>query len=343
MKLAEAIRLYLNTLTVKGRSLSMLKGARSVLLELATVLAGPDGDPTAVELEQLDAAALVQFRETLAWRLSSRGQPLAVRSQLEKLRHVRGLCRWLVEEQILLSDPSRSLTLPKKPKQLPRGLLEPEDIQTLLAQPNLRTPTGYRDRVVLELLYATGLRRTEVANLTLRELDTRAGTLIVRQGKGGKDRVVPLGDALAEWLESYIHGVRADWPGQDNDHHLFLNRFGVGLSPEGVWAIVNKTAQQAGSKKTVSTHSFRHACATHMLRNGAPIRHIQELLGHESLETTQIYTHVTITDLKAMHRRYHPSEQEILPPDDDDLAFGNDADAATADPCTKTAETAKSK
>jgi integrase/recombinase XerD len=164
--------------------------------------------------------------------------------------------------------------------------------------------------VILEVLYSSAIRREEVANLCLDDVDTTHGYLIVRNGKNGKDRAVPIGASVCALLDTYIAGVRADWIGAERDRHLFLNRFGRGMGPNAVWNVVRKYVQIANLGKPVSTHSFRHSCATHMLRAGAPIRHLQEMLGHESIETTQVYTRVTINDLREVHRRFHPREQE---------------------------------
>lgn len=136
------------------------------------------------------------------------------------------------------------------------------------------------------------------------------GYVHVRQGKGGKDRVVPLGQSVCALLDTYMAGVRGDWCNAEATDYLFLNRWGNRMDPNAIWAVVHKCAKRAGIKKPVSTHTFRHTCATHMLRNGAPIRHLQEMLGHASLETTQEYTRITINDLKAAHGQYHPRERE---------------------------------
>ena len=126
---------------------------------------------------------------------------------------------------------------------------------------------------------------------------------------GGKDRVVPLGQSVCDLVKSYLVGIRPEWVNAGRDKHLFLNRWGNGMDPQAVAQVVHKHAKRAGIEKPVSTHSFRHSCATHMLRNGAPIRQLQKMLGHASLETTQVYTRVTINDLRAMHSKFHPREQ----------------------------------
>jgi integrase/recombinase XerD len=306
MRLTDATRLYFNHMLALGRSLRTVQGARSALKLLQAFLDTLGVDTVA----QLDREALMRYREELAWRLTAKGVPLAVRSQLELLGHVAAFCRFGVVQGWWLVDPSRAIPRPKKPRRLPRSIMEPAEVERLLAQPDTSTLRGFRDRVLLEVLYSTALRREELANLCLDDVDIDTGYVFVREGKGGKDRVVPLGASVCDWVRSYLVDIRPRWPGAGADHALFLNRWGRGIAPGAVWAIVHKHAQGAGLSKAVATHTFRHSCATHMLRNGAPIRQLQEMLGHASLETTQLYTRVTINDLRAMHAKFHPREQQ---------------------------------
>jgi len=309
MRLADASRRYLNALLAKGRSPHTLRGAKSALKELLGFLASIGVEA----LAQLDREALMRYREELAWRLTAKGTPLSVRSQLELITHVAGLCRYLLAQGWLLADPSKNLPRPKKPRRLPRAIMETTEVKRMLAEPDMTTARGYRDRVILEVLYSTALRREEVANLLIDDIDTAGGYVFVREGKGGKDRVVPVGQSVCDLVKSYLAGVRPEWVNAAGDKHLFLNRWGTGMDPQAVAHVVHKYAKRAGIDKPVSTHSLRHSCATHMLRNGAPIRQLQEMLGHASLETTQVYTRVTINDLRAMHSKFHPREQ----PDED--------------------------
>lgn len=308
MELTNAVRQYLNAMTAQAASHYTVRGAKSALKELVSFLKAIE----VVRIEQLDHDALMQYREELAWRLTPKGTPLNPRSQSELLGHLRAFCRWMVAQDWLVADPSKKIPNPKKPQQLPKSILESREIDKILAQPDMTTARGYRDRVILEVLYATAMRREEAANLLLEDVDTESGYAVIRQGKGRKDRVVPIGVQVCQLIDTYVAGVRADWINSSHDQHLFLNRFGDGMNPNAIYQVVLKHARAAQLKKPVSTHTFRHSCATHMLRNGAPIRHIQELLGHESLETTQVYTRVTINDLKAIHRRYHPREQQAV-------------------------------
>jgi integrase/recombinase XerD len=305
MLLTDAVRQYLNAMMATGRSPHTVRGAKSAFKALVAFL----GSVGVENIEQVTHDALLRYREALSWHLTDKGTPLTARSQSELLGHLRAFCRWMVAQDWLVSDPSKRIPNPRKPQQLPKAILDEAKVEHILAQPDLRTARGYRDRVILEVLYSSGIRREEAAHLRLEDVDTEHGFLIVREGKNRKDRAVPIGTSVCVLLQTYIVGVRKDWLGADRDRHLFLNRFGRGMGPNAVWHVVHKYARIANIDRAVSTHTFRHSCATHMLRAGAPIRHLQEMLGHASIETTQIYTRVTITDLKVVHRRFHPREQ----------------------------------
>ena len=316
MRISDAIRQWQNHAALAGRSPLTLRGARSALKQFAEFMASEGIH----EVGRLDAGALLRYREDLSWRMTEKGTPLQIRSQLELLGHISVFCRFLVERGWLLTDPSRDLPRPRRPQRLPKAIVDFSELEHLLSLPDLQTLRGYRDRVMLEVLYSTAIRREEVANLCVDEIDLEAGYIFVREGKGNKDRVVPLGRSACDWMRSYLRGIRPEWPGlkpgAQADRHVFLNRWGKGMTPNAVGAVVRKYADLAALDKPVTTHGLRHACATHMLRNGAPIRQLQEMLGHASLETTQLYTRVTINDLRDMHTRFHPRESSGTSDDD---------------------------
>lgn len=306
MLISDATRRYRNQLLAQGSSRYRVCGAKSALGQLTTFLESQD----VTDIAQLDRDVLMRYREELAWRLTPKGTPLSIRSQLELLTHVSCFCRFVVAEGWLLADPSVNIPRPKKPRRLPRNVLETDDVAQVLKLPNVRTLRGFRDKVILEVLYSTALRREEISNIELSDVDTDGGYVFVREGKGSKDRVVPLGKSVCDLVKSYLLEIRPQWPNANKDKHLFLDRWGKRLGPHSVYAVVKKYGKAAELNKPVATHSFRHACATHMLRNGAPIRQLQDMLGHESLESTQVYLHVTINDLRAMHKKFHPREQQ---------------------------------
>lgn len=304
MEIKNLIQRYLQHLRVQGRARTTIRGAKYGLMDFSRFL-----DEVNVHvLADLNKDVLREYQQELAFRLTAKGTPLSLRSQGQLLGVVKGFCRYLRDKEYLLTDPADGITLPKKSRRLPRAILDPTEVKKLLAAPDMQTNRGYRNRIVLEVLYDTGIRAAEMAGVKVSDLDLVHGYLTVRHGKGAKDRVVPLSQRVCGLIREYILLVRPELVRGGDDGSLVVNRWGRQMTPLGVWAVVKRCAVLAGIRKNVSTHTFRHTCATHMLKNGAPIRHIQELLGHESLESTQIYTRVTINDLKAVHAKYHPGE-----------------------------------
>ena len=303
MKIKDMIALYLKHLKTLGRSPYTIRGARYGLGELARFLRAEGVH----HLEDLTGDVIEEYQQELAFRFTAKGKPLSSRSQAQHLGVVKGFTRFLKEKDYLVHDPGESVKLPKKPKRLPRTILSTTEVKRLRKAPNVRTNRGYRNRIVLEILYDTAIRRAEIANIKLTDLDLDAGYIHIR-GKGDKDRVVPLSRRVCVLARNYILMVRPNFLNGDDPGHLILNRWGQKMDPNGIWAVVKRCALLSGIKKNVTTHTFRHTCATHMLKAGAPVRHLQEMLGHESLESTELYTHVTINDLKEIHAQYHPGE-----------------------------------
>jgi site-specific recombinase XerD len=194
---------------------------------------------------------------------------------------------------------------------LPRSILAPDEMVRLLAAPNAQTELGARDRLVLELLYSTGLRLRELCALDVGDADVGDGFVRVRHGKGDRERVVPAGKLACELMTSHLAAVRpallrARPGGVARETALILSRYGERLGPRGVAKLVARYAKAAGLSTRVTPHTARHSCATHMLRGGANIRHLQEMLGHRRVTSTEVYTRVTISELKAAHAKYHP-------------------------------------
>ncbi len=244
-------------------------------------------------------------------RLTPEGQPHAVATQNLALMAVKTFFRLMREEEYLASDPARDIPFAKQPQRLPASILTSKEARKVLEAPDLVTAMGYRDRAVLELLYSTGMRTSEVGALKLQDVDTNGGYARVNQGKGGKDRVVPLGRIASRYLENYIRSVRPLLVRKDpTNPYLFITLRGSRFGADVIWLMVKRCARKAGISRNIYPHTFRHTCATLMLKNNANIRHIQEMLGHASLDTTQIYVSVTIQDLKAVHRKCHPRERD---------------------------------
>lgn len=223
---------------------------------------------------------------------------------------VRGLHRFLATETEGVSDPSAEIEMPKVPRGLPKALSE-ADVERLLGAVVGDDPLSRRDRVILEVLYGTGLRISELVGLSLADLDLDAG-LLRAYGKGAKERIVPLGShatvALVSWLAA---GGRPDlvpdrWARRGDSEALLLNTRGGRLSRQGAWMVVHRAGELVGLEKHLSPHVLRHSCATHMLDHGADIRTVQELLGHASISTTQVYTLVSTERLMAAYRSAHP-------------------------------------
>jgi len=304
MKIQALIPRYLQELKIMNRSPLTIRNIRNAL-NLLILFLEAEG---ILLLEQLSLAVLGLYQEELAYRLTAKGKQLSARTREKYLCSLRGFLTYLYEKDYLAADLSKAIKLPKQPKRLPKIILDNAEVKKLLAAPSLRTNDGYRNRIILEILYDTGIRASEMAKVKTCDLDLVNSYLAVREGKGKKDRVVPLSSRVCKLIDAYLLMIRPGLLKGRDTGHLVVNRWGTKMTPTAVWAIVKRCTELSGIKKNVTTHTFRHSCATHMLKNGASLRHIQELLGHESLESTQIYTKVTINDLKEIHAKYHPGE-----------------------------------
>ena len=258
--------------------------------------------------EEITKPILERYQKHLLHTKKRDGKPLSFRAQHARLVPLRAFFKWLCRQNILLSNPASDLVLPRLEKRLPKHVLSMKEVETVLNVPDVMTPQGVRDRAILEVLYSTGIRRSELAHLQLYDLDTERGTLMVRLGKGKKDRMVPIGERAIAWVERYCEDVRPLLVGLFDDNTLFLTHLGEAFTPNRLTQLVRETIQKADIGKSGSCHLFRHACATLMLENGADVRFIQAMLGHAKLETTEIYTHVSIRKLKAVHEMTHPAK-----------------------------------
>lgn len=235
------------------------------------------------------------------------GRPLSIRSQMNLLAHLRGFYRWLSRERYMLYNPTSEMELPKMPLRLPVDGFSLEEVETILAGPDLTTVIGLRDRALLELLYSTGIRRAEAAELDVYDVDFLRGCLTVRQGKGGRDRVVPVGERALAWVRKYLEEGRTRLA-QLEEKALFVTVEGERLRRNRLGIHVKALIQRSGVRQRQgSCHLFRHTMATQMLEGGADVRYVQEMLGHAKLTTTQLYTHVSIGKLKAVHTATHPA------------------------------------
>jgi len=266
------------------------------------------------------------------------GNPLSFRSQHSRLVPVRAWFKWLTKNNHILYNPASELELPRLERRLPKHVLTIREAETVMRVPNLSDPLGVRDRAILETLYSTGIRRMEVIGLKLYDMDTDRGTLMVRQGKGKKDRMVPIGQRAINWIEKYLTEVRHRLLLDPNDVTLFLTHLGEGFTTNRLTQMVREYVDAADIGKRGSCHLFRHTMATLMLENGADVRFIQAMLGHAKLETTQIYTQVSIRKLKEIHEATHPakdkrSEDETDPPSEESPSKPDDDPGEDDDAC----------
>jgi integrase/recombinase XerD len=250
---------------------------------------------------------LERYQRHVYHHRKANGQPLTVSAQLGLILPLQAWFKWLTKQNHILYNPAADLDLPVRPKALPKGLLSIAQIEDVLNGCDVSKPEGLRMRAMLEVLYSTGIRRFELAGVKLFDVDVERGALMVRQGKGSKDRLVPIGERACAWVDKYLRELRPELATSADDYTLFLDDDGCGFTPERVGELVKRQLLTAGIEHPGACHLFRVACATHMLENGADIRFIQSLLGHAKLDTTQIYTLVSLAKLKEVHNATHPA------------------------------------
>jgi integrase/recombinase XerD len=250
---------------------------------------------------------LERYQSHLYHARDEKGKSLSLASQRLNLSGLKQFFRWLTQENYLLYNPASELILPKVQQSLPR-VLSQDEVERLLTRPNINTASGLRDRAVMELIYSTGIRRTELCRLGAGDLLLPQRTMWIRQGKGGKDRVLPVGERAAYWVNLYLDEVRPQLLLDVREPALFLNDYGQAFRENELGDRVKRCMEKANIICTGSCHLLRHAMATHMLENGADIRFIQAMLGHADISTTQIYTHVSIEKLREVHTNTHPAK-----------------------------------
>ena len=242
------------------------------------------------------------------------GNPLSISTQRDRLGTLRHYFAWLCRTRRIEANPASELDLPRPDQRLPAEPLSVAQVEALIATPRIADPLGVRDRAILELFYSTGIRRSELCRLQTRDLQRDKAALFIRQGKGRKDRVVPVGTRALRWCEKYLDDVRPLLQIKPEQDAMFLTGYGEPFNADVLGRMVGEYMLDADIKRPGRCHLLRHSCATHMLEGGADIRYIQQLLGHAKLETTAIYTHVSIAELRAVHARCHPAEKRAPPP-----------------------------
>jgi integrase/recombinase XerD len=250
---------------------------------------------------------LERYRHYLHHYRKADGQPLGLSTQCQRLQPIKAFFKWLTQENHILYNPASELDMPRVRRRLPKHILSIAEVNSVLQQASLHGVLGIRDRAIIETLYSTGIRRMECVNLKLYDIDINNGTLMVREGKGGKDRMVPIGERACAWVQKYIDEIRSSMVRLPDDGTLFLTEYGQAMIKNRLSDMVRKHMDAAGINKEGSCHLLRHSMATHMLDNGADIRFIQAILGHSNLSTTEIYTQVSIRQLKEIHQATHPA------------------------------------
>ena len=297
------IRRYLESMRVRNYSERTLENAES---SLAFFVSWCEARSLLRPIE-LTKPILERYQHQLYLLRRPDGRPqLSFRSQYVRLTAVRGFFRWLVRQNALPSNPASELEMPRLPQRLPRDVMTVDEVERVMAEPDLSTLVGLRDRAMLEVLYSTGLRRSELVSLRLCDVDDERGTLLVREGKGKRDRMVPIGERALSWVSRYVQQVRPQLLVPPDPGDLFLTILGEGMTAARLSQQVHNYVKDAELGKSGSCHMFRHTMATLMLEGGADVRYIQEMLGHATLESTQVYTRVSIRRLKAIHDATHP-------------------------------------
>ena len=251
---------------------------------------------------------LERYQRSLYTHRKADGAPLTFRSQHARLVPVRAFFKWLTRQNHLLYNPASELELPRLEQRLPKHVLTKAEVEQVLAQPDTSEAMGIRDRAILETFYSTGMRRSELMGLGLFDLDRDRGTVMIRLGKGKKDRMIPIGERALGWIDRYQEKVRPELVIGRGNVTLFLTHTGEAFTPDRLTQLVREYVNAADTGKNGACHLFRHTMATLMLENGADIRYIQAMLGHAELSTTQIYTQVSIRKLKEIHTATHPGK-----------------------------------
>jgi len=317
---------YLTWLLAHGYSENTVTGRRSYL---GFFIKWAD-ERSLVYPTEVTLPALERYQRHLFHLRKANGHPLSFRSQRARLVPIRGLFRWLTRQNVLLANPASELELPRMEKRLPRGFLSAAEAEQVLAQPDIHDTIGLRDRAIMEVFYSCGLRRAEMCRLKQVEIDFERRTLFVQQGKGRKDRMIPIGERAVAWVLKYLDESRPQLVLGDDDGTLFLTDDGHPITPNRMTQLVREYINGSGVSKKGSCHIFRHSMATLMLEGGADVRWIQAMLGHARLDTTAIYTQVSIRQLMLIHTATHPGARLERPQRDsgrgEDDPEGNDQD-----------------
>jgi integrase/recombinase XerD len=302
-QLEAMMRAHLEALQVKGYSEYTVRN-RLVHIRLFIEWAQEHGLSEPIEVTR---PVLERYQRHLFYYRKKNGEALSFRSQHSRLVPLRVWFKWMTRQNLILHNPASEIDLPRVGRTLPKNILSIEEVEQVMIQPDITEVIGMRDRALLEVLYGTGLRRLEIINLKLFDLHCDRGLVMVRQGKGKKDRYVPIGERGMAWLQKYIHEARPQIALEPDDLTVFLTAQGEPFSRDHLTWTIRQHIAAAKIGKTGACHLLRHTMATHMHENGADIRFIQQILGHEDIKTTQIYTHVALRMLQQVYAATHPA------------------------------------
>lgn len=265
------------------------------------------------DLRAVGQSEIDQFIDfLLVYRRHGKGEYISNSTFNMVVGKVRKAFQILSRESYLFADPFRHFESFRRPVHLPRAVMTQEEIQQLFKQPDLDSYLGFRDRTIFEVLYGTGIRLGEMLGLDIYDIDFGENIIVIRHGKGGKDRLVPCTEIAMLFVKEYLEKVRPVLAFHDPEQKaLFLTNKGNRLTNNAFVTMLKKYLVNSGIEKNITAHSFRHTFATQMLEGGANIRYIQEILGHELLSTTAVYTRVAVKNLKAMIKQFHPRENEL--------------------------------
>jgi integrase/recombinase XerD len=259
------------------------------------------------QARQITRAVILNYQNYLYHYRKADGTSLASATQKDRLSALTGLFSWLTKEGLILYNPASDIELPRKTHRLPKIVLNPGDVESVMTVPDVDTAIGLRDRAILETFYSTGIRRFELIGLNLGDIDFDRELVRIDQGKGQKDRIVPIGERALLWVEKYLVEARPVLNASVSQRKLFLSAFGEPITLSRLSTKIHNLIAKAGLTRGGSCHQLRHAFATSLLEAGCDVRHIQVMLGHANLKSTEIYTHVSVKEMKEAHRRYHPA------------------------------------
>ena len=304
--LAAHLQLYLEAIELKNFAEPTMKTRRFILGKLLNWC----HERSLYHSTEITKPILDRYRRYLYDYRQENGRPLRFVTQHSRLSAIRAFFAFLARENLILYNPASELDLPKVEERLPM-VLTVKEVEKVLAEVDLDSRFGIRDRAIIETLYSTGVRASELCRLELGHLDHDRGTVWIKQGKGRKDRIIPIGQRALLWVDKYLSDARDDQLSDIYEMALFLSKYGRGFTVSGLGKVTSRYVRAIG--KPGSCHVFRHSMATHMLEGGADIRYVQQMLGHGDLRSTETYTHVSIRKLKEIHAATHPAKLRNQP------------------------------